>query len=210
MSEKEKVLEQISQIKRHLIDRETFFPYNYHACYVWAIIAVILTFGMTTFYESSILVGTSFVSFLILVGFLIEHNMVKRVNRNYDIEDCTHRQAFIVQNFFMIAIFSILLSTVLAMHQLYSLVMLSWLFLISLGYFAIGFILNIKLFTQIAQFNIISSFILISIGIYFDMLVGVDSLFFTLTQSVTIFGLAIAPAWVARQQIAKEKEGIGV
>ncbi|MCK5853710.1 MAG: hypothetical protein KAG56_00725 [Sulfurovaceae bacterium] len=210
MSEKEEVLRQISEIKSHLVDKETFFPYNYHACYIWATIAVILTFGMTTVYESSILVGTSFVSFFMLIGFTIEHNMVKKINKNYDIEDCTNRQAFIVQNFVMTAIFSILISTVLAMHQLYSIIMLSWLFLVSLGYFSIGFILNIKRFTQLARFNIISSFILLTIGIYWELIIGLDSLFLTLTQTVTIFGLAIAPAWIARQQIAKEKEGIGV
>jgi uncharacterized membrane protein YiaA len=88
--------------------------------------------------------------------------------------------------------------------------MLLWLFLISLGYFSIGFILNIKLFTQMAQLNIAISFLLLTIGIFFDILLGTDSLFFTLTQAVAIFGLAIAPAWVAKQQIDKEKEDIGV
>jgi len=210
MSEKEKVLQQISEIKNHLIDRETFFPYNYNACYVWAIIATLLTLGMVPAYEYSIVVGTTLLSSFILFGFVIEHNMTKRVNRDYDIADCTKRQAFITQNFLMIALFAILTTTIFAIHQLYAPIMLLWLFLISLGYFAIGFILNIKLFTQMAQLNIVISFVLLTIGIYFDMLQGANSLFLTLTQAVVIFGLAIAPAWVAKQQIDKEKEEIGV
>jgi nitrate reductase NapE component len=210
MSEKEKVLQQISEIKNHLIDRETFFPYNYNACYVWAIIATLLTLGMVPAYEYNIVVGTTLLSSFILFGFVIEHNMTKRVNRDYEIEESTKRQAFITQNFLMIALFAILSTTIFAIYQLYAVIMLLWLFLISLGYFSIGFILNIKLFTQMAQLNIVISFVLLTIGIYFDILLGTNSLFFTLTQAVVIFGLAIAPAWVAKQQIDKEKEEIGV
>ena len=210
MSEKERVLQQISDIKNHLVDRETFFPYNYNACYVWAIIATLLTIGMVPAFEYSIMMGTSMLSFFMLFGFMVEHNMIKKLNRDYNIDDCTHRQAFIRQNFFMIAIFATLLSTLFAIHQLYALIMLSWLFLVSLGYFAIGFILNIKLFTQMAQFNIFSSFLLLTIGLYFDVLQGDNSIFLTLTQAFSIFGLAIAPAWVARQQINEEMEDIGV
>ena len=210
MSEKEKVLQQISEIKSHLIDRETFFPYNYNACYVWAIIATLLTLGMVPAYEYSITVGTILLSSFMLLGFVLEHNMIKRVNRDYDIQECTKRQTFITQIFLMIAIFAILITIIFATHKLYAPIMLLWLFLISLGYFAIGFILNIKLFTQMAQLNITISFVLLTIAIYFDMLKGTESLFFTLTQAVAIFGLAIAPAWVAKQQIKKEKEEIGV
>jgi hypothetical protein len=210
MSEKEKVLQQISEIKNHLIDRETFFPYNYNACYVWAIIATLLTLGMVPAYEYSTVIGTILLSFFILLGFVVEHNMTRKVNRDYDIEESTKRQAFITQNFLMIALFAILTTTIFAIYQLYAVIMLLWLFLISLGYFSIGFILNIKLFTQMAQLNIAISFLLLTIGIFFDILLGTDSLFFTLTQAVAIFGLAIAPAWVAKQQIDKEKEDIGV
>jgi len=210
MSEKEKVLQQISEIKSHLIDRETFFPYNYNACYVWAIIATLLTLGIVPTYEYSITVGTILLSSFMLIGFVLEHNMIKKVNRDYDIQECTKRQAFVTRLFLMIALFAILMTTLFATYQLYAPIMLLWLFLISLGYFAIGFILNIKLFTQMAQLNITISFILLTIAIYFDILKDTDSLFFTLTQAVTIFGLAIAPTWVAKQQIDKEKEEIGV
>jgi len=34
MSEKEEALQQISEIKSHLIDKQSFFPYNYNACYI--------------------------------------------------------------------------------------------------------------------------------------------------------------------------------
>jgi len=72
--------------------------------------------------------------------------------RDYDIQECTKRQAFVTRLFLMIALFAILMTTLFATYQLYAPIMLLWLFLI----------------------------------------------------------LAIAPTWVAKQQIDKEKEEIGV
>ena len=57
MSEKEEVLRQISEIKSHLVDKEIFYPYNYNACHVWAVIAVILTLGMASAFEYGVLFG---------------------------------------------------------------------------------------------------------------------------------------------------------
>ena len=68
MSEKEEVLRQISEIKNHLVDKETFFPYNYNACHVWAVIAVVLTMSIVSMYEYSIAVGAG-VSFVFVDGY---------------------------------------------------------------------------------------------------------------------------------------------
>jgi len=200
MSEKDKVLEQISQIKKHLIDKETFLPFNYNACHSWAIIAVILTLVMIPSYEYSIAFGAGLNFTLVAIGFIIEGSLTKKANKHYDIDDCTNKQEFIMKNFLMITLFLIVISTILAMSKLYVLIYLSWLFLISLGYFAVGFVLNIKDFTQMAQFNMLIALVLLSIGAYFDLLVKKDSLFMTLTQAVVIFGLAILPSMIARKQ----------
>ena len=213
MSEKDEVLQQINEIKNHLVDKETFFPYNYNALYVWSGIAVIMTFIMISLYKYSITVGTSLMFALITIGFVIEGFLRKKVNENYDIDDCTKRQEFIMKNFFMLSLFLIILSTILAMHQLYGVIYFAWLFLISLGYFAVGYVSNVKLFTQLAQFNMMMALVLLSVGAYFDLLASNDTLFLTLTQAVVIFGLAILPSMIAKKQQKEErqeKEACGV
>jgi len=205
MSEKEEVLKQISAIKSHLIDKETFFPYNYNACHVWSLIAVILTLGMVWMYEQSLAVGTTIMVVLISIGFIVEHSLTKKVNENYDIDDCTKRQRFIMNNFLMITILMIILSTIFASYKLYSLGLLTWLFSISLGYFSIGFVLNIEHFTKMAHFNMVMALVLLSVGAYFNLLVGFESLFYTLVQAVVIFGLAVLPTSIAWHQQKEEK-----
>jgi hypothetical protein len=209
MSEKDKVLRQISEIKNHLVDKEKFFPYNYQACHVWAMIAVVLTLSVVSIYEYSIAVGAGVSFLLIAIGFMVEGSLTKKVNERYDIDDCTKRQQFIMKNFFMISLFLIVISSILATYQLYAVVLLSWLFLISVGYFAVSFSLNIKSFEKMATFNMIMALIFLIIGAYFNLLVGSDSLFFTLTQAVVIFGLAVVPSVIARDK-QKEKKECGV
>ena len=205
MSEKDEVLRQISEIKNHLVDKEAFFPYNYNACHVWAVIAVVLTMSVSSIYEYSIAVGVGITFLLISIGFMVEGSLTKSVNKSYDIDDCTKRQQFIMKNFLMISLFLIVVSAILATYQLYSVILLSWLFLISLGYFAISFVLNIKVFEQMATFNMVASLILLSFGAYFNQFEGSDSLFFTLTQAVVIFGLAVLPSVIARRKQKEEK-----
>ena len=209
MSEKEEVLRQISEIKNHLVDKETFFPYNYDACHVWSIIAVVLTMSIASIYDYSVAVGSGVLFVLISIGFVVEGLLTKKVNERYDIDDCTKRQQFIMKNFLMTSLFLIVLSTILATYQLYTVILLSWLFLISMGYFAISFILNIKAFETMAKFNITMSLIFLTLGAYFHLFVGSESLFFTLIQAVVIFGLAVVPSAIARG-IQKEAKVCGV
>ncbi len=167
---------------------------------------------MVPAYAYGIVFGAGLIFTLVTIGFVIEGSLTKKVNERYDIDDCTKRQHFIMKNFLMISLFLIVISTVLAMHQLYGFIYLSWLFLISLGYFSVGFVLNIKRFTQMGQFNMVMALVLLVIGAYFDLLVGSDSLFFTLLQAVVIFGLAVLPSWSAmkQQKNAVTKEACGV
>ena len=211
MSEKDEVLRQISEIKHHLIDKESFFPYNYNACHVWSLIAVVLTFLMIPSYENSVTFGTIVVTSLVLIGFVIEGVLTKKVNESYDIDDCTRRQAFIMKNFIMISFFAIVFSAVLAMMKLYILIFILWLFLISLGYFAISFVLNVKAYEKIAMFNVLSSVALLSYGAYFGLLEGRGT-FLSVVQGVVILGLAVLPTIVAlkQQKIEKSNKACGV
>ena len=201
MSPKEEALKQISEIKDHLIDKQHFYPYNYNAIFIWSIIAVILTLIMAPLYEEQgILSGTLVVFVLMFIGFVFEGFLTKQVNKSYDIDDCTKRQRFVMKNFMMISLFLIVLSMTLASYKLYIPIYLSWLFLISLGFFAVGFALNIKRFTWMAQFNILLSILLLCVGWQQEHLVGMDSWCFTLVQGVVIFGLAVLPSLIAWKQ----------
>ena len=198
--QKEEALEHLSAIRNHLVDKQIFFPYNYNATYVWSVIAVILTFVMVPMYEQSITIGTVVVFVLVTIGFISEGVMTKKVNKSYDIEDCTIRQRFIMKNFMMMSWYLIVMSTVLAMYKLYIPIYLMWLFLVSLGYYAVGYVLNIRLFSKMAQFNISLSIILLSMAAYNEHLVGIESNCFVLVQGAVILGLAILPAMIAWHQ----------
>lgn len=200
MSEKDQVLEQLSAIKNHLVDKQIFFPYNYNATYVWSLIAFILAFSMVPMYETSVGYGTGVVFVLITIGFIAEGSMTKKINKSYDIEDCTVRQRFIMTNFMMISWFLIVMSAVLAMHKLYIPIYLSWLFIVSLGYYAVGYVLNIRRFTTMAQFNIVLSIVLLAVVGYNGQVVGTDSNYFRVVQGAILLGLSVLPAMVAWQQ----------
>ena len=203
--EKEEALRQISAIKNHLVDKQTFFPYNYHATYIWTIIAFILVSIMVPMYEKSIFQGTLVSFVLIAIGFMTEGFLTKKVNKSYDIEDCTLRQQFIMKSFLFISLFLIVTSAIFASYQLYVPMFLSWLFLVSLGYFFVGFILNIERFTQMAQFNMLAAIILLTIGFINHTMIGVSNIFLTVVQIFVVLGLSIMPAIVAWQQIKEGK-----
>ena len=211
MSEKEKVLQQISEIQSHLVDKEIFFPYNFNACHVWSLISVVLTLIMVPSYDHSILVGTVVITIFVFLGFLVEGILTKQVNESYDIDDCTRRQQFIMKNFIMIALFAIVFSTVLANYKLYIPIFILWLFLISLGHFAISFILNIKDYEKVATFNIFMALFLSGVAVYFHLLEDRGT-FLILVQAVVIFGLAVLPSLVAfkQQKLEKSRKVCGV
>ncbi|MCF6244471.1 MAG: hypothetical protein L3J43_05490 [Sulfurovum sp.] len=202
--EKQEALRQINDIKNHLVDKQTFFPYNYKATYVWGIIAAVLTFIMVPIYEKSILWGTVVTIVFVAIGFVTEGIMTKKVNQSYDIEDCTHRQQFIMKSFLMLSLFGIVLSLVLASYSLYVVIFILWLFLCSVGYFSVGFVLNIERFSQMAQFNILSVIVLLGIGYFTGSLEG-KSTFLLVVQIFVVLGLSVMPSIVAWQQIKEGK-----
>jgi len=197
---KEEALEHLTSIRHYLVDKKIFFPYNYNATFVWSLIAVILTLNMVTFYAMGIGKGSAVISMLITVGFIAEAVMTKKVNRSYDIEDCTVRQRFIMQNFVMISFFLIVVSAVLAQYALYVPIYLMWLFLISLGYYAVGYVLNIRPFSHMARFNMLLAIVLLLLASLKGHLKGVESSCFLIVQAAVILGLSILPAIIAWHQ----------
>jgi len=205
LEEKKEALRQISAIKNHLVDKQTFFPYNYYVTYVWAIIAIILVSIMIPMYEASILQGTLVSIFLITTGFVLEGIMTKKVNQTYDIEECTRRQKFIVTSFIFLSLFLIAISAIFAAYQLYVPMFLTWLFMVSMGYFSVGFVLNIQRFSQMARFNMLASVVLLVIGYIDRTLEGTTGTYLSVVQIFVILGLSVMPAIVAWQQIKDEK-----
>jgi hypothetical protein len=82
--------------------------------------------------------------------------------------------------------------------------LISWLFLISLGYFAVGFVLNIQRFSKMAEFNIFLSLLLLIIGFVNNGLAEQEGIFLYLVQGISILGLAILPSLIAWKQQKEE------
>ncbi len=201
--EKQEVLQRIDDIRHHLIERQAFFPYNYKATFVWSLIAFTLTLGMVPMYMHSIPMATAAVFLLIVTGFIAEAVMTKQINKSYDIEECTRRQRFVTQSFVMIALFLIVLSTIFALHKLYIPMLLSWLFGISLGYFVVGFVLNIRAFSILMRINMLTAVVLLFFGLFLGHITGIEPLCYRLAQAALIAGLSIAPAVIAWKHLRK-------
>jgi len=199
MSEKDKVLQQISEIQHHLVDKETFFPYNFNACHVWSLIAIVLTLVMIPSYEYSIMFGTGVNLFMMMAGFIIEGIMTKKVNESYDIEECTRRQQYILKTFIIVSLLLIAFSSILAFYKLYIPMLLLWLSLISLGYLAIAFVVNLKVYENLAFVNVFVALIIMGIVMNFNLLQE-KGVFLLAVQVVLILGLAVVPSWLAFKQ----------
>lgn len=206
MSEKEEVLRQISDIKNHLIDKQSFFPYDYNACYIWSGIGLLLSLFMPSLYTYGVIVGSGAVLFLMVGGFAVEGLLTRKVNRRYDIEASTARQSFINQSFVMITLFLVVLSAVLAAYKLYTPIYLSWLALISFGYYLVGYVTNIKRFRQLGMFNIYLAVGLLILLLVSGSMEGDDTLFFRIAQASTVIGLSLIPA-VITWQIKQKEQG---
>jgi hypothetical protein len=199
MSEKDEALQHLSEIKSVLVDKDAFFPYNYNALIVWGIIGMIMTIFMGVLLKYSILTGSVFSLIMMSVGFMIEGFLVKQVNQKYDIDDCTKRQRFISTMFTMLTIFSIALSALLAKYDLIALAYLVWLFACAIGYFSIGFVLNLSIFTKSAYLKIAVSVLLLISSYFVTDLGSLNSPFFYLVQSVTFVLLGILPIMIGRK-----------
>lgn len=199
MSEKEEALQHLSDIKSVLVDKDAFFPYNYNALIVWGVIGMVMSLFMGILLKSSLLYGAIFSIVLMTVGFMIEGFLVKRINQEYDIEDCTKRQKFISIMFGMLTFFAVALSVLLAKYDLIIPAYAVWIFLIGLGNFALGFILNIKVFTLASYLKMSVAILIMVATLFVGNLGSLDSLFFFFVQGVTFALLGVLPILIARK-----------
>ena len=127
---------------------------------------------------------------------MVEGYLTKKVNAQYDIDDCTKRQKFIMMMFTTLTMFGIALSALLTKYDLILLVFPVWLFLIGIGHYAVGFVLNIKLF-QSTSCLMMSVAILMMIGAYFiDGLGEINSTIYYIVQAITFMLLGVMSIWM--------------
>ena len=199
MNEKEEALQHLSEIKSVLVDKDSFFPYNYNAVIAWGIIGMLMTLFMGMLLKFSLLYGTLFSLIMMTIGFVIEGALTKRVNAKYDIEDCTKKQKFISVLFTVLTLFAIVLSALLAKYSLFAPAYISWIFISAIGYLALGHILNITLFTTSAYLKITVAILLMAMSVFVEDLGSLNTMFFYLVQSVTFVLLGILPIMIARK-----------
>ena len=194
---KEEALAHLDAIKSVLVDKDAFFPYNYNALIVWGVIATIMTFVMPPLMKASVLQGTLFSLFMMGVGFAIEAFLTKRVNEDYDIESCTRKQRFIVSTFTLLSLFAVVMSALLAKHDLIVPLFMVWMFLCGFGHFVVGYVLNIRLFTFAGYLSTGTAILLLVISLFMNDPGSLDSIFFYFAQGVTVALLGVIPVLMA-------------
>lgn len=199
MSEKEEALAHLSEIKSALVDKDSFFPYNYNALVVWGVIGMIMTLVMPGLLKSSVLQGTIFSIILMGIGFVVEGFLTKRVNQDYDIENCTKKQHFIATTYTIMTFFAIVLSALLAKYDLLIPVFAIWLFVCGVGDFAVGFVLNIKLFTYTSYIMIGMALLILVLSYFMGDLGSLESPFFYFSQGMTFAVLGVIPIMIGRK-----------
>ena len=194
---KKEALAHLDAIKSTLIDKDIFFPYNYNAMIVWGVIATVMTFVMPPLMKASVLQGTLFSVFMMGAGFAIEAFLTKKVNENYDIDNCTGKQKFIASTFTILSIFAIAMSAFLAKYDLIVPLFMLWMFLCGFGHFVVGYVLNIRLFTFAGYLSMGAGIVLLAVGFFMNSPGSLDSAFFYFSQGVSFAVLGVVPILMA-------------
>jgi hypothetical protein len=197
MSEKNEALQYVKDIKSALLDKDSFFPYNYNALIVWGIIGSIMTFVMPGLIKSSILYGTIFSVVMMSIGFMTEGMLIKKVNADYDIESCTKKQKFISKMYFFLTLFAVTLSALFAKYDLIIPLFALWLFLCGFGDYAVGYILNIRIFSIVSNMSMGTSVLLVVAMLFSADLSNMTSLLFYISEFASFLLLGIAPVVIA-------------
>ncbi len=197
MSEKEEALQHLHAIKSALIDKDSFFPYNYNALIVWGVIASVMTFVMPPLMKASVVQGTLFSVLLMGIGFVIEAFLTKKVNDDYDIESCTKKQRFISVTFAILTLFAVTMSALLAKYDLIIPLFMLWMFLCGFGHFVVGYVLNIRLFSLTGYLSIFSAIVLLSFAFFVEDLGSLSSGFYYLCQGASFAILGVVPVLMA-------------
>jgi uncharacterized membrane protein (DUF485 family) len=199
MANKEEVLAHLHEIKSALIDKDTFFPYNYNALIIWGVIGMVMTLGFPYMIGVSMKQGTIFAVVVMLTGFIIESFLTKRVNENFDLESCTKKQRFIATLYAVSVTFAIVLSALFAKYHIMVPIFMIWIFMCGLADFVVGFVLNIKLFTKAGYIHITTALVLLVVSLFVEDITSMQTPFFYLAQGVTFVLLGVVPMLMGRK-----------
>ncbi len=199
MSEKEEALAHLSEIKSVLVDKGSFFPYNYTAIMIWGVIGMVLTLSMVPLLQESVLYGTLFSLSLFAIGFVVEGFLTKKVNEDYDIEDCTHRQRFIMMMFLGVTLFGVVMTALLAKHQLYYPIYAIWVFLCGLAHYSVGFVLNMTIFKRSSFLEVGCALLMLGLMVFLDDLSILQSGWHYLFQGISFLLLGVMPIMIGRK-----------
>ncbi len=199
MSEKEEALQHLSEIKSALVDRNSFFPYNYNALVSWGVIGMFLTMVMPFVIKESVLQGTILTAIMMLVGFVVEGFLTKRVNEDYDIETCTKKQRFIATTFGIGTLFGLAMTALLAQAGVIIPIFAVWMFVCGMGDLSVGYVLNMKIFTLQAFIMIGASLLVLILSFFMGDLGNLDSAFFYFAQGLSFATVGLLPIMIARK-----------
>ncbi len=206
MANKEEVLQHLHEIKSALVDKDTFFPYNYNALIIWGVIGMTMTLVFPYLMAKSTMQGVIFAIVVMAGGFIIESFLTKMVNENFDLESCTKKQRFIATLYGVSVSFAIVMSVLLTQHGVMTPVFMVWIFMCGLADFVVGFVLNLRLFTRVGYLHIASAMVLLIVSLFIEDVRSMDTPFFYLAQGVTFALLGVIPVLMGR----KLKESIDV
>ena len=197
MSEKDEALQHLSAIKSALVDKDSFFPYNYNALIVWGLIGMFLTMVLPSVIKESVWQGSALAFIMTTIGFVVEGFLTKRVNADYDIESCTKKQRFIVMVFTVGTLFSLALSAILAQYDLIIPLFAIWMFACGIGDLAVGYVLNMKIFVFQAFIMIGASLLVLLLSYFMGDLGNLESAFFYFAQGLAFATMGVLPIMIA-------------
>ncbi|GEM_PF-1708046 len=193
---RDEVLGHLSDIKS-VLDDKRFFPYDYNALIVWGIVSILLSIFLLPILKSSLMLGMVFLFAMLILAFAIEGLLIKKENVSYDIERCTDKQKFIASCYMLASLFGVVMTLLLAKHELLVPIYMIWIFICGLGNFIVGYTINMSLFTKSGYVSITISVILLAISFGIDDLYNIESIFARVAQFMTILLLGVVPIWQA-------------
>ena len=173
---KEEVLKQIDGIQKALIESKKFVPYDSKMLIGWGVIAISLFTFAEPLLRERLMYGIFFLVGMIFFGFAIEYLLTKKENRKYDLKHFTKLQKFAELIYGFNVLFGIVLSIVFVKFQLVGYAYLSWVFLLGISGYVLGFVINSKSYLNHGKISMIASLILMIINL-FQEISFVDQLF---------------------------------
>ncbi len=177
---KEDLLKRLDEIHEALAESRKFVPYDCKMLIVWGVIALSLIVFAEPLFRERVAYGMVFLVGMILLGFAIEYLLTKKENRKYDLAEFTKLQRFAEVVYGFNVIFGIVLSVIFVKFHLVGYAYLSWVFLLGVSGYMLGFVINSKSYLNHGKISVVASLILLIVNL-FQETVLIDRLFAIVT-----------------------------